>query len=348
MTIVFLYSRLQPFLFGVIQSMLLLNKNLKIKIIYFDSSNKKYLELFNSSNNIQLYNRKKFNKKDLVKFLVNSEPTIVYLSGWMDLSYLTATILYKKTNPACKTLIGIDDLWYGSFRQLVGSFIFRFIIKKYIDYMWVAGTPQYHYARKFGYNDNNIISNLLPCNSFIFTSQAKFSKRLVFVGRNVWQKNLHFLIETYNSMPLEFKVNWPLCLYGPSKEDFKLLENDYLFFYPDLNPSMLSQELSKGGVLILPSISEKWGVVVHELASIGYPLIISDACGSAYDLLINGFNGYKFVSNSKLALIKVLNNLEKLSSIELQNMSNNSVLISKKYNSEMAAYSLLSIVEEIN
>ena len=93
-------------------------------------------------------------------------------------------------------------------------------------------------------------------------------------------------------MSFDFKVKWPLHLYGIEiNKSFENFELNNIFFHGQCDQVKLSTELNKGGVLVLPSISEKWGVVVHELASIGYPLLLSEACGSVFDLLIEGFNG---------------------------------------------------------
>ena len=188
MTIIFLYSNLQPFLLGIINCLLSVNKNLIVKIIYFDSTNKLFLNQFNGNSRIVLVNKKDIKKGEIFEILFSNKPNIIYLSGWMDFDYIKATVKYRHFNKKVKTVIGIDDFWINSIRQIFGSYLYKILLKKHIDFMWVAGSPQYHYARKFGYSDSSILQSLLPGNSSVFNQKALFNKRLVFVGRNVKEK----------------------------------------------------------------------------------------------------------------------------------------------------------------
>ncbi len=47
-------------------------------------------------------------------------------------------------------------------------------------------------------------------------------------------------------------------------------------------------------VFILPSLWEEWGLVVNEAMASGLPVIVSEAVGSAEDLVSNGENGFTF------------------------------------------------------
>ena len=45
---------------------------------------------------------------------------------------------------------------------------------------------------------------------------------------------------------------------------------------------------------ILPSTTEQWGLVVNEAMASGLPVIVSERCGCAAELVENGRNGFKF------------------------------------------------------
>lgn len=45
---------------------------------------------------------------------------------------------------------------------------------------------------------------------------------------------------------------------------------------------------------ILPSTTEQWGLVVNEAMASGLPVLVSERCGCASDLVENGVNGYTF------------------------------------------------------
>ena len=48
------------------------------------------------------------------------------------------------------------------------------------------------------------------------------------------------------------------------------------------------------GAFILPSTTEQWGLVVNEAMASGLPVLVSDRCGCASDLVEDGRNGFTF------------------------------------------------------
>jgi 1,2-diacylglycerol 3-alpha-glucosyltransferase len=45
---------------------------------------------------------------------------------------------------------------------------------------------------------------------------------------------------------------------------------------------------------IQASTTEQWGLVVNEAMASGLPVLVSERCGCAPDLVKNGVNGYTF------------------------------------------------------
>ena len=48
------------------------------------------------------------------------------------------------------------------------------------------------------------------------------------------------------------------------------------------------------GAFIHASTTEQWGLVVNEAMAAGLPVIVSERCGCAPDLVENGRNGFTF------------------------------------------------------
>lgn len=48
------------------------------------------------------------------------------------------------------------------------------------------------------------------------------------------------------------------------------------------------------GAFIIPSLSEPWGLVVNEAMASGLPVLVSNRCGCAQDLVQEGLNGFTF------------------------------------------------------
>ena len=51
---------------------------------------------------------------------------------------------------------------------------------------------------------------------------------------------------------------------------------------------------ASAGCFVLPSLSEPWGLVVNEAMASGLPVLVSNRCGCAPDLVREGENGFLF------------------------------------------------------
>jgi glycosyltransferase involved in cell wall biosynthesis len=68
------------------------------------------------------------------------------------------------------------------------------------------------------------------------------------------------------------------------------------------NQRRLSRYYHAADLLVLPSHSETWGLVVNEALHHGVPVVVSDRVGCAPDLVENGQTGEVFASGSAAAL----------------------------------------------
>ncbi len=119
----------------------------------------------------------------------------------------------------------------------------------------------------------------------------------IFVGRLIAPKNLLVLLEAFNQLN---NSDWGLILLGEGeqKPDLQLFvsENQIknIFFFSGINWDRVPEYLALADVLVLPSTSEPWGLVVNEAMVCGLPVIVSDCCGCVEDLVKNGENGFIF------------------------------------------------------
>ncbi|MSU58686.1 MAG: glycosyltransferase family 1 protein [Pedosphaera sp.] len=78
------------------------------------------------------------------------------------------------------------------------------------------------------------------------------------------------------------------------------------------NQSELPRYYAAADVLVLPSESETWGLVVNEAMACGLPAIVSDAVGCAPDLIEPGRTGFTFPVGDVERLADCLGAVEKL------------------------------------
>jgi glycosyltransferase involved in cell wall biosynthesis len=262
----------------------------------------------------------------------------------MDSDYLKAAKLYKKNNPTVKIVSGLDAQWEGSLRQYIGSIYFKLNYKKIFDFIWVSGKPQFAFALHLGYKFEKILTDLYSCDTNTFNFKAPLNQRFLFVGRFIKIKFIDGLLKAYSNLPSEIQNEWPLYLIGDGDQSSSIqrIQNTNVKIIPSLQPHELRSELSKGGIGLLTSHRDKWGVVVHEYVSMGLPIILSSGVGAATEFLIPNFNGFIFKKGDWKSLSQSMYKIATISKDELESFSRNSNLISKRINPGISASSLLS------
>lgn len=345
--IFFFYSRLNHHFIGILKALSKLESQVIITVVFWDKTiNTPYIP--EQIYNVSYYAKSEFSNKALLRLLKDKNPNIIYAPGWMDLNYLKVIYKYKKKSKV-KVVAGIDDQWKGTIRQHFGRLVFKFWLKQLFDYLWVAGKPQYYYAKKMGYNDKRIISNLLSADSILFNQKANFSKRIVYLGRFSNEKGVLNLIRIYKSIPNYLKREWELVLIGdgPLKKQINIEADKFISVLPYLQSDALLAELKKGGIFCMPSnLWEMWGVAIHELAILGYPLLLSNICGANTEFLIDGYNGYSFNPNNIEDFKKKLMAIISLDQNILLKFAERSHVLGKRIDSEISAFSILSIMQK--
>jgi glycosyltransferase involved in cell wall biosynthesis len=346
--ILYLYSSLAPFVTATLRELSHFSNVSHIDVIHWNNNSinaSRYV--VEPLNRVRFYQRTNFNDSELLKFIGASDPHIIYISGWMDKGYIKAVNSYRAGGGNTLTVCGIDDQWEGRLRQRLGQLYFRLFYRRTFDFMWVSGKPQYHFAQRFGYRHERIISNLLSADTALFSRLSDFSKRFVFIGRFDPVKGLDLLLDAYTSLPSAVRLDWPLVLIGDGELRAYIESRNIpgVTIKPFLQPEELVKELSIGGVACMPSTHEQWGVAIHEMALLGYPLILSSACGAATEFLISGYNGSLFERGNSVSLRNAMLKIANMSFDDLRQWASRSNLLAQRISTHQSACSLLSVLE---
>lgn len=294
---------------------------------------------------ISIKEREEFSGPELVNLATKFSPDMIFLGGWIYKPYLN---IVKKLN--VKALIAFDNQWNGSLRQIIGSLYFKLTLKRYISKAFVAGKKQSEFARRLGFTSSNITEGLYCCDHDLFSSYSKFKigstepfpKRFLFVGRYVKEKGIEELWSAFIDLQKEQPSDWELWCLG--KGDIKPVEHERIKHFGFLQPSEMEKVVKNTGVFVLPSSFEPWGVVVHEYASAGFPLLCSDRVGANDMFLSENINGFTFKAENIDELKKNLNKFTSMSDIELRRMAFESFVLASKLTPYIWAEKLLSIV----
>jgi glycosyltransferase involved in cell wall biosynthesis len=192
-------------------------------------------------------------------------------------------------------------------------------------------------AKNLGFPNETIFSVLYSCEDIFRIKRKPLSekKELWCIARYIPTKNLNFLCETFLSIVPNERSGWTLNIAGTGELFPTRIEDEAIVHHGFIQPEELSTKLENATAFVLPSLFEPWGVVVHEMATLGKPLILSNVVGAKQDLLVEGTNGYSFSPHSKYELKLQLLKIFTAPHDALQAMGNHSAEIARKNSSDM-------------
>lgn len=132
--------------------------------------------------------------------------------------------------------------------------------------------------------------------------------RVLYVGRLSAEKSLDTLLVAF----AEFSHRHPAAELviigtGPEKASLEQLGAalgiaDRARFTGAKSAQELEEEYARASFLVLPSLSEPWGLVVNEAMSYGCPALVTTACGCVPELVQPGLTGYTFTAGDSTEL----------------------------------------------
>jgi glycosyltransferase involved in cell wall biosynthesis len=343
---VYLYSEVMPYAIAVMRA-LVKEHGVAVDCICWDRNKRTPFVPVNEQG-ITFHKRSDFDEVRIVKFIEERDPAIIYVTGRMDELYMKAALHFKKK---CCIVTGSDNQWTGSLKQRIAAVLSGGLYKKYFEYFWVPGKRQYEYARRMGYAENKIIRNLLTADTAVFgnvyeqnraAKKMKYPHTMVYAGRFAKEKGVDVLIAAFSEAKKETNSDWVLRLVGFG--DMPVTEAPFIKVEGFMQGPELAAACKDWGVFCLPSTYEPWGVVIHEFAMAGLPIICSDKVGAGDDLVVSGKNGIVFKSGDTGDLKKAIIEIISKSDNELMAMAERGHEMSLVQSPSIAARSLMRIL----
>ena len=245
--------------------------------------------------------------------LDRARPQVVFVPGWASAGALAALGWCRRNGVPAIVMSAsqaIDHPRRG-WRERVKGWILR-----QGSAAFVGGSPHRAYAIALGMEPGRIRMGYDAVDNDHFASGADQARQeagallaerglngpfVLTSTRFIAKKNLPRLIEAFAMAREGQAVPWSLVILGdgPLRPEIERriresgLEGAVILpgflQYPDL-PAWFGL----AGFFVLASTSEQWGLVVNEAMAAGLPVLVSDRCGSAEDLVIAGRTGFTF------------------------------------------------------
>lgn len=248
---------------------------------------------------------------DILGWLGTEKVTTLVVSGWAVPAFnrLTAHVRQDHGRIICMIDNNLDvDGIRKRFTEMIKGLRFRIGFRGKFDGFLVPGRSGRRLLRFYGVPENRIAEGMYAADGMLFHDGPPLRerpKKILYVGQFIERKNVRRLVQAFVKSA-EILSGWTLELYGsgPLREwlqDFAAANNprlamrdSHISIYGFLQPEELAEKYRNVRIFCLPSLSEHWGLVVHEAALSGCVLLLGKDVGAAEDMLQPGSNGWTF------------------------------------------------------
>lgn len=251
---------------------------------------------FESTDQYTLHLKANFNRQELMSFTEQIQPTAIVCSGWMDTDY---NAIAKNWCGKIPVVLTLDNWWTGSLKQWLAVVTSPFFIKRRFTKAWVPGKPQRPFAKRLGFRGMNLATGSYCADPepFLKVWESRKlrapSKKILYVGRYLEFKGIRELWAAFAELSSDFP-RWELHCIGTGELWDERVIHPKIFHHGFKQPDELAPFLVDAACFVMPSKKEPWGVVLHEMAIAGLPLLASNHVGAATTFLHPGENGEIF------------------------------------------------------
>ncbi|MCZ2472124.1 glycosyltransferase [Aquirufa ecclesiirivi] len=254
-----------------------------------------------------------------IKVIFEFKPNVINFTGYAEPAALPVLLLCKLLG--IKTVMTIESVKSQSENQNGLTHLLKSIVKsaifKVTDGFFSYGLNSNQFLFRAGIAKKKIFTFLNSFDKVKFRQQITENSSnlldqigepyLLYVGRLSEEKNLFELIDLMKELPYTLKMagNGPLLTDINKKIQQEKITNIHVL--GTVAWTELADLYRQATCLILVSTAETWGMVANEAQELGKPVICTEACGCANDLILDGYNGL---------VIKQLSDLEERNRIK--------------------------------
>ena len=257
-------------------------------------------------------------------FLEREKPDVAILTDYSR-SSMRFMARWVKQHGGRTILLSVS--WAGDrLRWPIKEWLKGRILHSLFDAICVGGERTKSYFLSFGFSDKqiwkvfNVIDNehFSPSTQQIEANSKDLRKELLlpeqyflFIGALEAWKNVQFLLNCYAHYRRSGGL-WGLVVVGIGSQLDLLKKMVHQKQIPDIVFIGMKKHhetpiyYGLASCLVIPSLSEPWGLVVNEAEAAGLPILASNKCGCVPELVHKGINGYVFDPTDSKELIRLM------------------------------------------
>ena len=255
---------------------------------------------------------------------IDSRALATRVTGWLDDTDPQAVVITGYYYPAMRSAarwaqrrgrvsIFMGDSQWGDRRRIaLREWAKGWWVRRHYDAAFAAGDRTVEYLTRMDFPRERIWTGYDVVDNQAFADGAAAARSqadslrdrlglpdryFLFVGRFAPEKNVSRMLEAYATYRQAVGLRaWGLVLVGggPLETELRVRAQELrdVVFAGFQQVDAVPAYYGLASCLVLPSISETWGLVVNEAMAAGLPVLVSQRCGCVPELVQEGVNGY--------------------------------------------------------
>jgi glycosyltransferase involved in cell wall biosynthesis len=265
------------------------------------------------------------------KVIKESDDDIILINGWSYLSdwfvLIVARIFNKKIWIRSEMPWNQELIKPNSVKKIIKFFLFKYVLFKYFvdKFLFIGSQNRLFYemhgvaSSKFIYTPYSVDNNKFRleqsdnCQTRMTWGIPIDSVVILYSGKLIKKKRPMDLLMAFQKLNTGNQILFFMGD-GPLRSEIELYINDYkldnVIISGFINQSDVSSIYKMADLFVMCSgVGETWGLSVNEAMNSSLPILISRTCGSSYDLVEDGLNGFVFDEGDVLTLSSYIQDL---------------------------------------
>lgn len=306
---------------------------------------------------VQFFDSKVFRWFSLLKefriFLIKENPSIVHINGiWTPQNWGFQKVAQELGIKVVLSPHGMLEPWilaHNPWKKKIGLFLYQNKAIRSADHLHATAQMEKESIRNLGYtNDITIIPNGIDLSEIKNKKKCYGSKKIVFLSRIHPKKGIELLLEAWRTLDT---AGWSLEIAGNGDDTYIQILTESasainnVYFVGAKYGQAKWDFLRAADVMVLPTHSENFGIVVAESLAVGVPVITTK--GTPWeDLNIHNCGWWIDVSVNSLG--SALTTVFSKNSSELRELGENGMkLIEDKYSITQIGMDIIKLYKKI-
>jgi glycosyltransferase involved in cell wall biosynthesis len=211
-------------------------------------------------------------------------PQLFFQTSWATPAFNSLTLATKRAGGRVVCLH--DNRLKRNLRQLLGAAYYRMALARRYDAAWAPGSSGRQFCRLLGIPNDDIYEGLYSGWTEVFQPGPPLNerpKRILFVGQSNERKGVDVLVEAWQAFHADYP-EWELHSYGQGPLQHLLASTPGITAHPFLQSREVAAAMRGARFVVMPSLDDHWPLTIHEAASSGCGLLLSENVGNRHDL----------------------------------------------------------------